>query len=329
MRSLRAMSQGAVVLVTGGTGLIGSQVARELISQGLKPLLFNRNPNLDNVRDIADASIVVQGDVLDTESLSAALDAHEVEYIIHLAAFLGVHMASDPGTGIMVNCIGTDNVFRLARDHGVRRVVWASSAAVYGQKTFYSDREGGPDRALNEDDAPVPGNLYGGTKYLDEMLASQYRSQGSDIVGLRPVLTFGTGFQPGAVGVLQDAMRKASNGGRGVVGAPWARESGINPIHVEDCASLFVTTCLRPAPMKQAIYNTGTGEHASAGDMMRIVSQISGGSVEFEHESPGSSLFNGPNLDSSRLREELNWTPKFELATAVEDIMSKISPAGA
>ncbi len=322
------MSQDAVVLITGGTGLIGSQVARELISQGRKPLLFSRNPNLDNIRDIADASIIVQGDVRDTESLSAALDAHGVDSIIHLAAFLGVHMAAEPGNGIVVNCIGTDNVFRLARDRGVRRVVWASSAAVYGQKTFYADREGGPDRAMNEDVAPVPGNLYGGTKYLDEMLAAQYRSQGSDIVGLRPVTTFGTGSQSGAIGVLQDAMRGASNGGRGVVGAPWARESGINPIHVADCASQFVTTCLRPEPMKQAIYNTGTGERATVGDMMRIVSQITGGTVEFEHESPGSMLFNGPDLDSSRLREELGWTPRFQLATAVEEILSKIGPAG-
>ena len=162
---------------------------------------------------------VVAGDVTDRSAVFAAIKVHGVSRIIHLASLLGTTTSLDPTRGINVNSIGTEHVFSVAKEASLERVVWASSQSVYRRRGQYESLLGGG--TVTEDDPPIPRDVYGGTKLVNELLAEQCAASGLDVVGLRPVLTIGPAQQFGAVGILINAMRDAVVSGHGVVGAPW------------------------------------------------------------------------------------------------------------
>ena len=305
------------VLVTGGTGLIGSHVARLLLKEGMRPVLFDAVPSIENVSDIRDRVEIERGDVSDMSDLLDAARRHAVTHVIHLAAVLTIQAALKPARGVGINCIGTSNVFLLARLLGMKRVVYASSAAVYAPRPYYESLLG--RHLVSENDPPMPGDLYGATKYLCEGLAGQEIRNGVDIVGLRPVMTFGVGRLNGAVGILNQAVRDATLTGRGIVTQPWQPNTSINPMYVKDCADMFVRTCLRPQRLRREVYNLGTGEYLNIREMMDIALKAlpRGASIEFENVASiegGETdvpVFNYADLDSTALRSELDWTPAY------------------
>jgi UDP-glucose 4-epimerase len=307
------------VLVTGGTGLIGAEVARSLLARGIRPILFDAAPNADNIADIADRVTQVTGDVAVRADVESAIAMTRGGHVIHLASMLGTTTSRDPARGVAVNSIGTEIVFAAAHAAGVRRVVWASSQSVYGRRDQYERLLG--RGTVTEDDPPIPRDVYGGTKLLSELLAEHHAARGLDVVGLRPVLTIGPAQQRGAVGDLVGAWRDAVVLGAGVVRAPWSPHGLVNPIHVHDCAELFVATCLHPRALRRLVYNTGTGEYRSVGDMCRLADAIvPGSSITYE---PGDALtaslpaYDFADVDSSALRNELGWTARHDLDSAL------------
>ncbi|MBT2301957.1 NAD(P)-dependent oxidoreductase [Variovorax paradoxus] len=312
-----ADSHGDSVLVTGGTGLIGAHVARYLLDRGLKPVLFDAAPSDENIADIRQRVAVERGDVSDLGDLLEVASRHSVSRVIHLAAVLTIQAALKPTRGVAINCIGTSNIFQLSRALGMKRVVYASTAAVYAPRPYYEKLLG--RHRVTEDDPPMPGDLYGSTKYVCEGLAAQEIRTGADIVGLRPVMTFGVGRLTGAVGILNQAMRDATLDGRGTVTRPWSPQTSINPMYVKDCADVFVRACLWPARFAREVYNLGTGEYYSIRQMMDLAEKSlpKGASIGFEDvtatEGAGMDVpgFNYADLDSSALRKELDWTPAY------------------
>lgn len=306
------------VLVTGGTGLIGAHVARFLLDKGHRPILFDAAPSDKNIADIRQQVVLERGDVSDLGDLLEVVKRHSVSRVIHLAAVLTIQAALKPARGVDINCVGTSHIFQLAKTFGMKRVVYASSAAVYAPRPAYESMLG--RHVVTEDDPPMPGDLYGATKYLCEGLAAQeIRAAGSDIVGLRPVMTFGVGRLSGAVGILNMAMRDAALTGRGKVTRPWSPHTEINPMYVKDCADVFVRACLWPERLKRSIYNLGTGEYYSIRHMMDLATKSlpAGTAIDFEDsiaaEGGGVDVpgFNYADLDSSALRNELSWKPTY------------------
>jgi nucleoside-diphosphate-sugar epimerase len=172
---------------------------------------------------------------------------------------------------------------------------------------------------VTEDDPPIPGDLYGSTKLLCEGLAAQAVREGLDVVGLRPVMTFGVGRLLGAVGIVNRAMRDTALTGHGIVTHPWTPDVKINPMYVKDCADLFVKACLFGKRFKRDIYNLGTGEYYSIREMMDLATKAlpAGAKIDFEDkaavEAGGLEIprFDYADLDSSALRDELGWKPEY------------------
>jgi nucleoside-diphosphate-sugar epimerase len=314
-----------VVLVTGGAGMIGAHVARILLAEGLKPILFDFAPSADNIGDIADKVIVERGDIGSMSDLVEVVSRHGVGRIVHLAAVLTIQSAVKPAGSIVTNCAGTAHVFLLAKLFDMKRVVYASSAAVYAPRPYYEKLLG--RHLVTEDDPPMPADIYGSTKLMCEALAAQAIREGQDIVGVRPVMTFGLGRMTGAVGILNLAMRDAALTGAGRVTRPWSADTEINPMYVKDCADLIVRTLLAERRLAKPVYNLGTGEYYSIGHMMDVAvsavprpaqitfedrSSTEGGGVDV----PG---FNYADLDSSALRRELNWSPRYGYEAAARE----------
>lgn len=120
------------VLVTGGTGFIGSYVVLDLLERGEVPILFDvRSP--EDVPSLRGRGLPwIQGDVRDRDAIGAVVGDPGVRAVIHLAAILQFGCRQDPVQGTEVNILGLLNVLEGARRRGVKRVVTASSAAVYG-----------------------------------------------------------------------------------------------------------------------------------------------------------------------------------------------------
>src|SRR5437870_8897622 len=123
--------------ITGAQGCIGSWIVKALVERGDAPVVFDRSEDKRRLKAIvgpADLDRVrfLAGDITDVSAVSLALEASGARRIIHLAGLQVPSCRADPVAGAFVNVIGTLNVFESAKAIGVERVVYASSAAVFG-----------------------------------------------------------------------------------------------------------------------------------------------------------------------------------------------------
>ena len=182
-------------LVTGGTGLIGSRIVRDLVRDGKKIVVYDWLPETGSLERLLSADEIrsqikiVQGDVTDFPYLLRTVKENNVEKVIHLAGLLLVEAGANPPLAVKVNCEGTVKVFEAARFLGIKKVVWTSSSAVFGSKEMYSEE-------YIPNDAPhYPLNIYGATKSFCEVVATHYAEEyDMDITALRYVVVYGAGW---------------------------------------------------------------------------------------------------------------------------------------
>jgi nucleoside-diphosphate-sugar epimerase len=149
----------------------------------------------------------VTGDISDIAALESATGRHGINRIIHLAAMQFPFCAADPIRGAQVNVAGTVTIFELVRRLGVERVVYASSAAVYGPKSHYEETVLGPDAEL------FPTSHYGVYKVANEQTARVYwQNDGIASIGLRPHAVYGPGRDQGVTSKPTVAMIAAAAG---------------------------------------------------------------------------------------------------------------------
>src|SRR6266702_6857090 len=145
---------GMAILVTGAFGCIGSWVVKRLLAAGERPVVYDLGDDPWRMRMIVGSErlhdvAMIRGDIADRDAVVRVVGEHDITHIIHLAAWQVPLCRQDPSRGALVNVVGTANVFEAARasEGRVERVVYASSAAVFGAPSLYPP---GPIR----DDAP-------------------------------------------------------------------------------------------------------------------------------------------------------------------------------
>ncbi|MGY2065343.1 NAD-dependent epimerase/dehydratase family protein [Blastococcus sp. SYSU DS0619] len=261
------------VLVTGGTGIIGSLTGRTLAGRGHRVRLLDVAPDPVAVARNGGQTggvEVVAGDVLSFGDVGAA--ARDVDVIVHLAYSLGEATNRRPYAATQLNVQGTATVLEAARLFGVQRVVLASSIAVYGADGAYAPAE----LPLTEDAAPylaagMP--LYGAGKLYLEQLARVYRStHGLLCVGIRPSPVYGPGGVRGVSGWLSGAIEGAATGRTVTVGRGDARMS---LVHVEDVAEQLVRLVELDAAAfgDRHFFNTG-GDATTMRQLAALVQEI-------------------------------------------------------
>lgn len=182
-------------LITGGTGFLGSYLTRHLVREksisGKDLVLFDRYPNRERIADVINDVILISGDVTEPSELAAVMKNYQIDQVFHLAAILAEPTRAQVVSYMKVMCDGTLNVFEVSRIMGVKRVVYASSVAVYGRASY---RVKHPGTELDEDDPPSPTGFYGMCKLYAENLAALYsRRFKLETIGLRPTSVFGVG----------------------------------------------------------------------------------------------------------------------------------------
>jgi nucleoside-diphosphate-sugar epimerase len=175
-------------LITGGKGFIGAWIAKTLLEGGDRPNVFDIDPGFQRLSAILSESQLrevkfIQGDVTKYADLDYAIAEKGITHVVHLAGLQVPGSAADPLRAAMVNVIGTLNVFEVERQRRdlVQRIVYASSAAVFGPEEFY----GGV--TVPEEAPLLPGTHRGVFKQCNEGNARVYfLNNGISSVGIRP-----------------------------------------------------------------------------------------------------------------------------------------------
>ena len=310
------------VMITGGTGLVGSHLARYLIQEkGEKGVvIFDPSPNRANLADIQDQLNFVRGDVLLLPELLEAMQKYDVDRVVHVAFLLGGAIYANPYRAIQVNCIGTTNVFEAARLHGVKRVAYASSAAIHAHRRTIEDVE------QSEDVTPRPGILYGACKLFNELEAEFYLSHYNlDVIGIRPPMVFGNGKM--SRGIIAT--------GSGGVGGSWGDAPGMvlqgypvvmppndqlgDWIYAVDAADVWYRALTVENPPHR-LYNMKSqairiGEWTDA-----VTKLLPEAKITIDSEPVQIDRL----MSNERLRTDLGWEPKYTVEMAMAEYIENV-----
>jgi len=308
---------GAAVLVTGGAGYIGAHTAKALHEQGFTPVVFDSLGS--GFREAVQWGPLVEGDIRDRAALALAMETHDIQAVIHFAGLIEVgRSTAKPDLFWEVNVSGTVDLLTVMRDRGVGRLVFSSSAAVYGQGGR------GPLETIAEDAAKAPASPYGDTKLAAEwMISAQCRAYGLSAVALRYFNAAGAD-RSGLIGEAHEpethliplAIAAALGDGKPltVFGQDFDTPDGTclrDYIHVTDLAAAHVAA-LRvelPAGAFEPV-NVGTGQGRSVMEVVEAVGKAAGRAVP--HSVGPRRDGDPPSLvaDPSRARELLGWTAR-------------------
>lgn len=172
------------VLVTGGAGFIGSHITSRLLQEGAEVIVLDNlvSGKLENISEYLEKIKFIQKDLRDEDALEEALEG--VDLICHQAALRSVPSSVErPFEYHQVNVTGTLNLFLKAKDKGIKRIVYASSSSVYGERLDFPEKES---------DLPQPLSPYAATKLFGEYYAYLFtKLYGLEIVSLRYFNVFG------------------------------------------------------------------------------------------------------------------------------------------
>ncbi|MEM5339373.1 NAD-dependent epimerase/dehydratase family protein [Paraburkholderia azotifigens] len=244
------------VLVTGGSGFLGAWIMRRLLARGIDCVAFDLHAKRQLLHALApERAASVQwrtGDIAQADDVTRALDGCDA--VIHLAGILTPDCAANPVRGAQINLIGTLNIFDAARAAGLKRVLYASSAGVFG-----------PDDGAT----PHPQTHYGAFKLACEGSARAYwNDHRIASVGFRPLVVYGAGRETGSSAAPSLACRAAARGERYTM--PFTGSTGF--VFADDVAAAYEAALLRDIEGAHAF--TLAGEIASVASVIDRISAI-------------------------------------------------------
>lgn len=302
--------------ITGAQGCIGSWIVKALAERGDSPFVFDRSDDrrrLSAIMEPADLERVrfITGDITDAAAVHSALLDSAAQRVIHLAGLQVPACKADPVTGALVNVVGTLTVFEAARATGVKQVVYASSAAVYGM-----GEDGAP---LDETAICEPATHYGVFKQANEGNAHVYFvDYGLSSVGLRPLTVYGVNRDTGLTSDPTKAMKAA------VLGRPFhIRFSGATDFqYVADTAAAFIT-CADVAPEGAHVFNLH-GETVKVERIARIINRQSATDRELVTFG-GPPIPIAPAMNDAAIRRVFGALPATPLETGMRETMQRFT----
>jgi len=315
------------VLVTGGAGYIGSHTAKALHDRGWRPVVYD---NLSSgFREAVLWGEFVHGDVRNARALRETMEHHGVEAVIHFASLIEVGRSVErPDLFYDTNVGGTAAILQAMQDAGVPRLVFSSTAAVYGQPEGLA-----PGAALTETLPKEPTSPYGDTKLACErMIAAHARAFGLSAVALRYFNACGADAS-GLIGEAHDpethliplTIRAGLGEGKPltVFGSDFDTPDGTclrDYIHVNDLAAAHVAALEVPLAAGQfEAANVGTGSGYSVLEVIRTTQQVLGQPIP---HSIGPRRAGDPATliaDPSKANALLSWRP---VSSSLEQIVS-------
>ncbi len=322
------------ILVTGGAGFIGSHTCVELLENGYDVTVIDNLYNssakaIDRVREISGMDLTfVEGDILDRECLDKIFDSQKIDAVIHFAGLKAVgESVHKPVEYYSNNITGTLTLVKSMAAHGVKNIIFSSSATVYGEPAFNPITEECPKGVCT--------NPYGWTKWMLEQILSDLHTADAEwnVILLRyfnPIGAHPTGLigeDPKGIPnnlvpyIAQVAIGKLEK--LGVFGDDYDTPDGTcirDYIHVVDLARGHVNAIRKLADKEGvSIYNLGTGHGYSVLDVVKAFGKACGHEVPYEIKPRRAGDVMELYCDPKKAAEELGWTARYGIEDMCRD----------
>jgi len=302
-------------VVTGGAGFIGSHLIEKLVKQGdVVTVLDNLNTGkIENLKPVSKKINFVQNDIRDFEVLRSLME--NVDGVFHQAAMASVQDSFRiPEKFHDVNVNGTENIFKIAKEFGIK-VVYASSSSVYGDTSILP---------TTESDEKRPINPYAKTKLEKDKLAEQYAKSGVKVIGLRYFNVFGPRQSKEYAGVIKLFLERIQQGLPPLVNGDGLQIRDF--VHVDDAVNANILSM--ESDIDFEFFNIGTGTTISILDLANIIIKFSGLKIKPIHRSALPGDVRATQADITKVKTMLKWKPTTSiqdwLKSAVLDIKNNL-----
>lgn len=299
------------ILLTGSSGLVGQHLLKKLSEMKVKVIGYDVKSNNLNYSNYK----FQQGNLEDFPRLAGIVKENNIDIIIHSGGISHPIIGSDsPNQVIQTNIVGTTNVYEVARLFNIERVIYLSSASVYGSNKKNN---------LTEKERPTPDNIYGISKLTGDYLAEVYNKKYSmKIVSLRLAFVYGPSRKmPDPIKKIIDSAVKGSD-----INEECGNDQKIEFIYIKDVIKallLIINKWDVNEDVKEGIYNIGTEKLTSINDIVRIIKEkypnfnVKLGPGEMGYGSIG-------NFNCTKARDFLNFKPSFTLREGILDYLEEL-----
>jgi UDP-glucose 4-epimerase len=288
---------GSRILVIGGAGFLGSHIVDQLTETSAREIVvldnFVRGTRANLTSAAGDPRVqIVEGSITDRPLLHDLMAG--TDYVIHLAALWLYECVHQPRSALEVNVVGTYNVVEAAQEAGVRKVVYSSSASVYGDAVF---------TPMTEDHPFNNRTMYGATKIAGEQFfRAFYEQHKSDYVGLRYMNIYGPrmDYMGTYVSVIMKVLDRIDAGLPPIIFGDGTQAYDF--VHVGDVARANILAL--QAPATDEFFNIGIGVRTSIRELVELLLEITGSNLEPEFR-PQEQMFVTHRVGSTDKAERL------------------------
>ncbi len=310
--------RGKKLLVIGGAGLVGSHCVDELVKEDVAEVRIFDNFVRGTAENLSDALkdprvrvFEAGGDICQTDILDAAMKG--MDGVVHLAALWLLQCHEFPRAAFDVNVRGTFNVLDACVQNNIKRLVWSSSASVYGDAV---------EEPMTEDHPFNNRNFYGATKICGEAMARAYHFRyGLNYVGLRYMNVYGPrqDYRGAYIAVIMKMLDAIDRGeGPTILGDG---SEAFDFVSVKDCGRANV--CALKSDATDRFYNVGTGKRTSLKTLAEMLLKLTGGRQPIKYAPRSQATLVRNRIGSAaRAKAEIGFEAKTDLEEGLRDLIA-------
>ncbi len=271
------------ILVIGGAGFVGSHIVDQLLAEPVREIVVLDNFVRGTRTNLSEAAKdhrvrIVEGSITDTTLLAELMEG--IDYVFHLAALWLFECVYQPRSALEVNVVGTFNIVEAAQEAGVKKIVYSSSASVYGDAIF---------TPMTEDHPFNNRTMYGATKIAGEQFFRAFNEQHKlNYAGLRYMNIYGPrmDYKGTYVSVIMKVLDRIDSGQAPVIFGDGSQSYDF--IHVADVARANILALKSDA--SDEFFNVGMGIKTTINELVKILLDITGSSLQPEYR-PQEQMF--------------------------------------
>jgi UDP-glucose 4-epimerase len=302
------------IIVIGGGGFIGSHVCEELLQMGKEVIVFD-NLSTGKEENVPKGSKFIKGDIKDLEQLKGVMNDNDIDLVFHEAANISTpRSVEEPLYDLRENVLGTFNALYAALKSNVKRFIYASSAAVYGEPKYVP---------LDEKHPTEPISPYGVSKLAGERYCvAFYKTYGLKTVSLRFFNVYGPGenLKTTLDEVILYLNKMLSNRPITIFGdGNQTRDF----VYVKDIVRAQLLAAEKDEAISEVI-NVGTGIETSINELVKTIEEVTGHKAIINHAPLRNGEIKRSFGDISKAQKILGYKPKFRLKEGIQELMNSL-----
>ena len=306
------------ILITGGLGYVGSNLAKRLLENGEEVVIFDILPSSRSIESIKDDVKIIQGELDNLAEVLNAVQANNIDCIYHLGAMITMPAEANPWAAYSTNANGTYHVLEAARLFNVNSVIFPSGIANYGR--------GAPEVITDDTFQSNPSQIYAVTKIFGERLGEYYHYRfGVNFRCVRFPAICGPGRREGLAAYASLMVHETAKGRPCQL--PIDEKSQMPFIYIKD-----VVRCLTSlkntdeANLRRRVYNVDGFSMPSKEMANTIRKYIPDTKIEFLADENVVKLASDmpKKMDATRAREDWGWKPEYDWDKAVQDFIAEV-----